>query len=200
MMEAKSEPSMRVPAAVSNPKPKAKDPNKREMSTEERRKLGIGLQSLPPEKIGHVVNILMKRNRNLQDKDEFQVDVEALDMETLWELDRFVTYYKKIKRQALMSHGEAPAVEKIQVAMEVKSEPLQVPATVSDPNPPISASRLPDDDTLNLDIDALDMESLWELDRFVTESHRDAVDKIEVAMEAKKLKKGDVGIEDVETE
>ncbi|KAK2639439.1 hypothetical protein Ddye_027234 [Dipteronia dyeriana] len=78
-MEAKSEPLMRVPAAVSNPnpKPKAKDPNKREMN--------------------------------------------ALDTETLWELDRFVTYYKKkIKRQALMSHREAPAVEKIEVAMEAK--------------------------------------------------------------------------------
>ncbi|KAK4852676.1 hypothetical protein QYF36_026078 [Acer negundo] len=130
-MEAKSEP-MRVPAAaVSNPnpnppisasqlpvrappaaKPKAKDPNKREMIMEEKQKLGIGLQSLPPEKIGHVVDILTKRNRNLRDEVEFEVDVEALDTETLWELDRFVTNYKKIKRQALMSHRETKKVKK----------------------------------------------------------------------------------------
>ncbi|KAK0600254.1 hypothetical protein LWI29_013102 [Acer saccharum] len=128
-MEAKSEP-MRVPAAaLSNPnppisasqlpvrappaaKPKAKDPNKREMSTEEKQKLGIGLQSLPPEKIGHVVDILMKRNRKLRDEYEFEVDVEALETETLWELDRFVTNYKKIKRQALMSRRETKKVKK----------------------------------------------------------------------------------------
>ena len=139
-MEAKSEP-MRVPAAaVSNPnppisasqlpvrappaaKPKAKDPNKREMSTEEKQKLGIGLQSLPPEKIGHVVDILMKRNRKLRDEYEFEVDVEALDTETLWELDRFVTNYKKIERQALMSHRV--------------SESDVVPAAASNPKPKV---------------------------------------------------------------
>ncbi|KAK3199455.1 hypothetical protein Dsin_022870 [Dipteronia sinensis] len=222
-MEAKSEPLMRVPAAVSNPKPEAKDPNKREMSTEEQRKLGIGLQSLPPEKIGHVVDILTERNQNLRDKDEFEVDVDALDTETLWELDRFVTNYKKIERQALMSHREVPAVEKIEVTME---EPLRVPAAVSDPNPPISAPLLPvsappmakpkandpnkramsmeekhrleigleslpqeklehvghiltkrngnlrQDDEIELDMDALDLETIWELDRFVTKYNR----------------------------
>ncbi|KAI9185903.1 hypothetical protein LWI28_011752 [Acer negundo] len=121
-MEAKSEPLMQVPEAVSNSKPKAKDPNKREMSTEERQKLGTGLQSLPPEKIGHVVDILTKRNRNLRDKDEFEVNVEDLDTETLWKLDRFVTNYK-------MSHRV--------------SETDVVPAAASNPNPnpnpPISA-------------------------------------------------------------
>ncbi|KAK0601099.1 hypothetical protein LWI29_021296 [Acer saccharum] len=83
-MEAKSEPLMRVPAAMSNPKPKAKDPNKREMSMEEKHKLTIGLQSLPPKEIGHVVDILRKRNGNLQqDNDEFEVDIDSLDTETL---------------------------------------------------------------------------------------------------------------------
>ncbi|CAN1302815.1 Transcription factor GTE3, chloroplastic [Linum perenne] len=37
--------------AVKLPKPKAKDPNKREMSLEEKHKLGLGLQSLPQEKM-----------------------------------------------------------------------------------------------------------------------------------------------------
>ncbi|XP_065872342.1 transcription factor GTE7-like [Euphorbia lathyris] len=89
------------------PKPKAKDPNKREMSLEEKHKLGIGLQSLPQEKMEQVVQIIRKRNGHLtQDGDEIELDIEAVDTETLWELDRFVTNYKKmvskIKRQALL--------------------------------------------------------------------------------------------------
>ncbi|KAK1584431.1 hypothetical protein Q3G72_032994 [Acer saccharum] len=133
-MEAKSEP-MQVPTAVSNPNPPISasqlpvrtqslvraSPAGREMSMEERQELGIGFQSLPPEKIGHMVDILTKRNRNLRDKDEIEVDLENLDTETLWELDRFVTNYKKIERQALMSHRV--------------SESDVVPAAASNPKP-----------------------------------------------------------------
>ncbi|KAF2296523.1 hypothetical protein GH714_040552 [Hevea brasiliensis] len=100
---------MRAPPVkpVKLPKPKAKDPNKREMSLEEKHKLGIGLQSLPQEKMEQVVQIIRKRNGHLrQEGDEIELDIEAVDTETLWELDRFVTNYKKmvskIKRQALM--------------------------------------------------------------------------------------------------
>ncbi|XP_021717213.1 transcription factor GTE7-like [Chenopodium quinoa] len=89
------------------PKPKAKDPNKREMNMEEKQKLGAGLQSLPEEKMSHVIQIIRKRNGLLtQDGDEIELDIEAVDTETLWELDRFVTNYKKMvskmRRQALM--------------------------------------------------------------------------------------------------
>lgn len=89
------------------PKPKAKDPNKREMSMAEKRKLGNGLQDLPEEKMVQVIQIIRKRNGDLtQDGDEIELDIEAVDKETLWELDRFVTNYNKlvskIKRQALM--------------------------------------------------------------------------------------------------
>ncbi|KNA05399.1 hypothetical protein SOVF_190690 [Spinacia oleracea] len=89
------------------PKPKAKDPNKREMNMEEKHKLGAGLQSLPEEKMSQVIQIIRKRNGDLtQDGDEIELDIEAVDTETLWELDRFVTNYKKMvskqRRQALM--------------------------------------------------------------------------------------------------
>uniref|UniRef100_A0A803MC86 Uncharacterized protein n=1 Tax=Chenopodium quinoa TaxID=63459 RepID=A0A803MC86_CHEQI len=89
------------------PKPKAKDPNKREMNMEEKHKLGAGLQSLPEEKMSQVIQIIRKRNGHLtQDGDEIELDIEAVDTETLWELDRFVTNYKKMvskmRRQALM--------------------------------------------------------------------------------------------------
>ena len=95
---------------LKQPKPKAKDPNKREMSIEEKHKLGLGLQSLPPEKMEQVVQIIRKRNGHLkQDGDEIELDIEAVDTETLWELDRLVTNWKKmvskIKRQALMGNN-----------------------------------------------------------------------------------------------
>lgn len=96
------------------PKPRAKDPNKREMSMEEKHKLGVGLQSLPQEKMPQLVQIIRKRNEHLaQDGDEIELDIEALDTETLWELDRFVTNWKKMvsktKRQALMNNLGAPS-------------------------------------------------------------------------------------------
>ncbi|CAN1167430.1 Transcription factor GTE2 [Linum perenne] len=100
---------------VKLPKPKAKDPNKRDMSLEEKHKLGVGLQSMPPEKMEQVVQIIRKRNGHLrQDGDEIELDIEAVDTETLWELDRFVTNYKKmvskLRRQALiLPNNGAPA-------------------------------------------------------------------------------------------
>ncbi|XP_071724020.1 transcription factor GTE7-like [Rutidosis leptorrhynchoides] len=118
---------------LKQPKPKAKDPNKREMTMEEKHKLGLGLQSLPQEKMEQVVQIIRKRNGHLtQDGDEIELDIEAVDTETLWELDRFVTNYKKmvskIKRQALMGTNmvandgsrEFPMSEKMDVAIEPK--------------------------------------------------------------------------------
>lgn len=95
------------------PKPRAKDPNKREMSMEEKHKLGVGLQSLPQEKMPQLVQIIRKRNEHLaQDGDEIELDIEALDTETLWELERFVTNWKKMvsktKRQALMMNNVGP--------------------------------------------------------------------------------------------
>ncbi|CAN4117569.1 unnamed protein product [Withania somnifera] len=77
-------------------KPKAKDPNKREMTYDEKQKLSTNLQNLPSEKLENVVQIIKKRNSSLcQQDDEIEVDIESVDTETLWELDRFVTNYKK---------------------------------------------------------------------------------------------------------
>jgi len=89
------------------PKPKAKDLNKREMSFEEKANLGVCLQNLPQEKMGQFVQIIRKRNDHLaQEDDEIELDIETIDTETLWELDRFVTYHKKtmskLKRQGLL--------------------------------------------------------------------------------------------------
>lgn len=86
-------PSSRTPAPK---KPKAKDPHKRDMTYEEKQKLSTNLQSLPSEKLDNIVQIIKKRNSSLfQHDDEIEVDIDSVDAETLWELDRFVTNYKK---------------------------------------------------------------------------------------------------------
>ncbi|WOL12417.1 hypothetical protein Cni_G21184 [Canna indica] len=77
-------------------KPKAKDPNKRDMTFEEKQRLSNNLQNLPPEKLENIVQIIKKRNSSFsQNDDEIEVDIDSVDVETLWELDRFVTNYKK---------------------------------------------------------------------------------------------------------
>ncbi|KAK1324890.1 Transcription factor GTE4 [Acorus calamus] len=77
-------------------KPKAKDPLKRNMTMEEKTKLSFNLQALPPEKLEAIVQIIKKRNSSVsQHDDEIEVDIDQVDNETLWELDRFITNYKK---------------------------------------------------------------------------------------------------------
>ncbi|KAI4382086.1 hypothetical protein MLD38_008092 [Melastoma candidum] len=96
-------------------KPKAKDPNKRDMSFEEKAELGMNLQNLPPEKMGQLLNIIRKGNKQfVRDGDEIELDIEALGTETLWELDRFVCNYKKLasknRRQGLI-HNQVSTSE-----------------------------------------------------------------------------------------
>lgn len=109
---AKQAGSVKGASTTKLPKPRAKDSNKREMSMEEKQRLGVGLQNLPQEKMPQLVQIIRKRNEQLsQEGDEIELDIEALDTETLWELDRFVTNWKKLvsktKRQALMENYSA---------------------------------------------------------------------------------------------
>ncbi|XP_021773799.1 transcription factor GTE4-like [Chenopodium quinoa] len=112
-------------------KPKAKDPHKRDMTFEEKQKLSTHLQSLPSEKLDAIVQIIKKRNSALsQHDDEIEVDIDSVDAETLWELDRFVTNYKKSlskhKRRAELAQARAAAAQAVQ-------ETIQVPATVEVP-------------------------------------------------------------------
>ncbi|GAY54245.1 transcription factor GTE4 [Citrus sinensis] len=124
-------PSSRTPAPK---KPKAKDPHKRDMTYDEKQKLSTNLQSLPSEKLDNIVQIIKKRNSSLfQHDDEIEVDIDSVDAETLWELDRFVTNYKKSlsknKRKAeLANQARAVAQQNVQqqtpapVVTEVRKE------------------------------------------------------------------------------
>lgn len=118
------------------PKPKARDPNKRPMSMEEKHKLGLGLQSLPEEKMPQLVQIIRKRNKHMAPEgDEIELDIEAIDTETLWELDRFVTNWKKMdsknKRQALMTNNAvattASGDDNVEVHVSEKTDAVKKP-------------------------------------------------------------------------
>lgn len=85
------------------PKPKAKDPNKRQMSDEEKAKLGMSLQNLPADRMDQLIKILKRTGNLAQDGDEIELDIEAVDIECLWELDRFVdNYNRKMKRHSFV--------------------------------------------------------------------------------------------------
>lgn len=105
-------------------KPKAKDPNKRDMTFEEKQKLSTNLQNLPSDKLDNIVHIIKRNNSALcQDNDEIEVDIDSVDAETLWELDRYVTNYKKSlsknKRKAELAQARAEALRKMQEMVKI---------------------------------------------------------------------------------
>ncbi|TVU22863.1 hypothetical protein EJB05_32584, partial [Eragrostis curvula] len=126
-------------------KPKAREPNKRDMTFWEKQRLSNNLQELPPEKLDNVVQIIKKRNLSLsQHDDEIEVDIDSFDVETLWELDRFVTNYKKSltknKRKAELSVArpdeaeQDQELEKVDHAMQDEADEDQI-ITVHEPIP-----------------------------------------------------------------
>ncbi|KAJ8769354.1 hypothetical protein K2173_002558 [Erythroxylum novogranatense] len=136
------------------PKPKAKDPNKREMTYAEKAKLGKELEDLPQDKMTQVLYIVRKRNGCLyQDGDEVELDMEVLDTETLWELDRLVCNYKKmmskIRRQGLIQNHITPAhisqasdIEKVDVEHKVMEENVDIGEDIPFENyPPVEIEK-----------------------------------------------------------
>ncbi|KAL3574303.1 hypothetical protein D5086_024916 [Populus alba] len=117
-------PSSRTPVPK---KPKAKDPHKRDMTYDEKQKLSTNLQSLPSEKLDNIVQIIKKRSSALsQHDDEIEVDIDSVDVETLWELDRFVTNYKKS-----LSKNKRKAELAVQARTEAQQNVQQkIPASV----------------------------------------------------------------------
>ncbi|RZC65244.1 hypothetical protein C5167_008934 [Papaver somniferum] len=117
-------------------KPKAKDPNKRNMTFEEKQKLSTHLQNLPSAKLDNIVQIIKKRNSSLnQHDDEIEVDIDSVDAETLWELDRFVTNYKKSlsknKRKAELAIQAREEAQRRATKMDIS--PAPAPASVEAP-------------------------------------------------------------------
>jgi Bromodomain extra-terminal - transcription regulation/Bromodomain len=110
--QARKTPVTKTPVATrpvaKQPKPKARDANKRQMTYEEKQRLSEGLQSLPDDKMTQLVGIVRKRNLDTtQHGDEIELDIDSMDNETLWELDRFVNNCKKSKNRRKEGEGES---------------------------------------------------------------------------------------------
>ncbi|KAJ8438275.1 hypothetical protein Cgig2_030640 [Carnegiea gigantea] len=128
--ESRSIPAYVVGRTPAPKKPKAKDPHKRDMTFEEKQRLSTNLQSLPAERLDAIVQIIKKRNTALsQHDDEIEVDIDSVDTETLWELDRFVSNYKKNlskhKRKAELAQARALAAPS---AQETLPAPVNIEA------------------------------------------------------------------------
>jgi len=80
------------------PKPNQHDLNKRPMTYNEQVKLTEDLQMLPEQKISQVIQIVSNGEAN-DDDHEVEIVVEDLDTQTLWELDRLVTNWKKSRNK-----------------------------------------------------------------------------------------------------
>ncbi|AEE29637.1 unnamed protein product [Arabidopsis thaliana] len=80
--------------------------NNRDLTLEEKRRLSEELQDLPYDKLETVVQIIKKSNPELSQKDdEIELDIDSLDINTLWELYRFVTGYKESLSKKNEAHG-----------------------------------------------------------------------------------------------
>ncbi|XP_019154878.1 PREDICTED: transcription factor GTE2-like [Ipomoea nil] len=135
------------------PKPKAKDPNKRQMTFEEKARLGIDLQNLPQDKMEHMMQILRRRNSSVSTEgDEIELDIEALDNETLWELDRFVGYQKKALSK-MMRQGLIPGASQENIIAEALGENVSnFPGNVATPNPVEHTDKKDEADEEDVDI------------------------------------------------
>lgn len=121
------------------PKPKAREPNKREMDEEEKQKLRVEIENLPEEKMMSVLQIVQKRNSDpALTGDVVELDFDELDIETLWELDRFVVNWrkalKKSHRNSVMN-GDAAAMNGD--AIDVTIVPDEDDMVQVDVNPPM---------------------------------------------------------------
>nr|CAB3480255.1 unnamed protein product [Digitaria exilis] len=121
------------------PKPKAREPNKREMDEEEKHKLRVEIESLPEEKMLNVLQIVQKRNSDPALSGEVvELDFDELDIETLWELDRFVVNWrkalKKSQRNSVMN-GDAAGMNGD--ATDVTVVPDEDDLVQVDVNPPM---------------------------------------------------------------
>ncbi|CAL4999618.1 unnamed protein product [Urochloa decumbens] len=117
-------------------KPRAKDPNKRDMTIDEKRKLSENLQNLPPEKLDAVVQVIKNKNLSVrQHEDEIEVEIDSMDAETLWELDRFVANYRKnLSKQKRKAERAMLARQDAELRAQHSVQPPQPTQFTQEPN------------------------------------------------------------------
>ncbi|KAJ1267657.1 hypothetical protein BS78_07G074300 [Paspalum vaginatum] len=150
------------------PKPKAREPNKREMDDEEKQKLRVEIENLPEEKMMNVLQIVQKRNSDPALTGEVvELDFDELDIETLWELDRFVVNWrkalKKSQRNSVMN-GDAAAAAAAAMngdAIDVTIVPDEEDMVQVDVQPPVVV-EIGDSETEMLEKRAMEAEMVDE--------------------------------------
>ncbi|XP_017218561.1 transcription factor GTE7 isoform X2 [Daucus carota subsp. sativus] len=104
--------------------------NRREMSDGDREKLGLILQDLAGEYLNDILQIVAKRNSELASPGgdgEIELDVHALDSETMWDLEKFARLHKKaarnrMRKEELVNHL-ASNLENIKSPVATMEEP-----------------------------------------------------------------------------
>ncbi|WVZ94633.1 hypothetical protein U9M48_040502 [Paspalum notatum var. saurae] len=148
------------------PKPKAREPNKREMDDDEKQKLREEIENLPEEKMMNVLQIVQKRNNDPALTGEFvELDFDELDIETLWELDRFVVNWrkalKKSQRNSVMNGDAAAAAAMNGEAIDVTIVPDEEDMVQVDVQPPVVV-EIGDSETEMLEKRAMEAEMVDE--------------------------------------
>ncbi|CAI5463297.1 unnamed protein product [Closterium sp. Yama58-4] len=96
-------------------------PSLRDMTFAEKQKLSVNLGKLPPENLDRIVQIISERNPDLsQNADEIELDIDSLDNETLWELERYVANCMKSKskrKRALLQQKHSVPSSKVCVVV-----------------------------------------------------------------------------------
>jgi inner membrane protein involved in colicin E2 resistance len=77
--------------------------------------LKVGLESLPEEKMHNVMQIVQKSSAGNPELlgDAIELDIDEMDIETQWELDRFVNNFNKAlkkSRRAAMMNGDSAEI------------------------------------------------------------------------------------------
>ncbi|CAI5504442.1 unnamed protein product [Closterium sp. Naga37s-1] len=101
----------------------------RDMTFAEKQKLSVNLGKLPPENLDRIVQIISERNPDLsQNADEIELDIDSLDSETLWELERYVANCMKSKskrKRALLQQKQSVPSSKVPDALPASQQELK---------------------------------------------------------------------------
>lgn len=91
----------------------------RAMSFDEKRALSVNLGNLPGEKLSRVVEIIQQGAGDInQGEDEIELDIDALDNDTLWRLDRYVKSCLKIKSGKRSRYSDQEKIGRVQSNLE----------------------------------------------------------------------------------
>ncbi|CAI7885941.1 unnamed protein product [Closterium sp. NIES-54] len=113
--------------AVAQGQAKGKVPP-RDMTFAEKQKLSVNLGKLPPENLDRIVQIISERNPDLsQNADEIELDIDSLDSETLWELERCVAncMKSKSKRKRALQQKQSVPSSKVPDALPASQQELK---------------------------------------------------------------------------